>query len=272
MKLPAKYSYLMTMLLMQAVHIALAVPPPPGIAPVNPPPGGFGIDGDLLANNPVAGVGDWMLNTNAAPGSGLGVLKPDGSPIDPTRTFHFIDPYNDSSNDRIFSGGAKWPDDPNTWKWTSGKPSSKTDINNVLMNLTTDTNGHVWAILAADRFSTSGDSYMDFELLQNLLTKNSNGTFTSTGLNGGRTVNDILLSVAFTGGGKVADFFAWRWMPNGSGGYAYTDITSRRGFCRPEYQYNLRAVWGIRCDELFAQRLCGGSHRSYGSARQFRPV
>ena len=84
----------------------------------------------------------------------------------------------------------------------------------------------MWAILAADRLSTAGDSYIDFELLQNLLTLNANGTFTSAGPNGGRTTNDVLLSLAFTGGGKVADFFAWRWMPNGSGGFTYADITA----------------------------------------------
>src|SRR5207248_10770242 len=42
---------------------------------------------------------------------------------------------------------------------------------------------------------------------------------------GGRTANDLLLSLAFTGGGTVADFFAWRWQPNGSGGFAYVDVT-----------------------------------------------
>ncbi len=216
---------LVTLCLLAAVQIALAVPPPSGVALVGPPPGGFSIEGDLLANTPVAGVGDWMLNTNLAPGSGLGVLNANGSPVDGSRTFRFLDPFNDTANDRIFTGGDKWLDNPNTWGWTSGKPSSKTDINNVLMHLTTDTNGHVWAILAADRFSTSGDSYIDFELLQNPLTKNASGTFTSGGPNGGRTTNDIVLSVAFTGGGKVADFFAWRWMPSGSG-FAYTDITA----------------------------------------------
>jgi hypothetical protein len=206
-------------------QIALAVPPPAGVAPVGPPPGGFSIEGDLLANTPVVDIGDWILNTNLANGTGLGVITLNGAAIDGSRSFRFVDPYNDSSNDRIFSGGAKWTDDPRTWTWTSGKPSSKTDINNVLMHLSTDTNGHVWAILATDRFSTSGDSYIDFELLQNPLTKNANGTFSSAGPNGGRTTNDILLSVAFTGGGKVADFFASRWTPSGSG-FAYTNITA----------------------------------------------
>jgi hypothetical protein len=209
-----------------AMTTVLAVPPPAGVAPVEPPPGGFEIDGNLLANSPTANISDWVANTNLAPGIGRGVLGANGVPLDAMRTFHFIDPYNDTSNDRIFTGGDKWLDDPTTWGWTSGKPSSKTDINNTLLHLTTDTNGHVWAILSADRYSTSGDSYIDFELLQNLLTRNADGTFSSDGLHGGRTTNDILLSLAFTGGGKVADFLASRWMANGSGGYTYTDVTA----------------------------------------------
>src|SRR6185369_8187260 len=84
---------------------------------------------------------------------------------------------------------------------------------------------HSWLIIAADRASTSGDSYIDFEFLQSKLTANANGTFSSAGSNGGRTLNDLLLSLAFTSGGSVADFFAWRWQSNGTGGYGYNDAT-----------------------------------------------
>ncbi len=203
---------------------AVATPPPGGSAPIAPPSGGFDIDGDLIANTPLLNGGDWAPNTNGAPGTGLSVLGPTGVPLDPIRTFHFVDAYNDTT-DNIFNGGAKWVDNPNTWGWTTGKPSSKTDINNVLLHLSSDTNGHVWAVIAADRLSTSGDSYIDFEFLQNTLTLNGNGTITSSGPNGGRSTNDILLSVGFTGGGKVADFFAWRWQSSGSG-FAYADVTA----------------------------------------------
>jgi hypothetical protein len=215
-----------TLCLIATLQLAVAATPPTGVAPVAPPAGGFGIDGDLIANTPFANVGDWIANTNAAPGTGQGVLLPNGTPIDSTRTFHIVDPYNDSSNDRIFSGGAKWMDNPNTWTWTYGKPSAKDDINNALVHIATDTNGHIWVILAADRLSNSGDSYIDFEFLQNLLTRNANGTFTSAGPNGGRTTNDVLLNLDITGGGKVAEFYAWTWTTNGTGGYTYSDITS----------------------------------------------
>src|SRR5204863_7257736 len=130
-----------------------------------------------------------------------------------------------SGGDNTFQGGLKWTDDPNTWTWTTGSASSKTDITNVLMHIATDANGHSWLIIAADRASANGDSYIDFEFLQNTLTLNANGTFSSAGPNGGRTVNDLLLSLAFASGGSVADFFAWRWQSSG-GGYAYSDATA----------------------------------------------
>ena len=51
-------------------------PPPRGIAPVTIPAGGFAIDGDLMANNPAANVGDWLGSTN---GTGGGVLSAAGA-------------------------------------------------------------------------------------------------------------------------------------------------------------------------------------------------
>src|SRR5439155_8925547 len=154
------------------------------------------------------------------------VLDAAGIPLNPTTSFHFVDRYN-SSSDNTFAGGLKWTDNPNTWHWTTSKASSKTDINNVLLHVSTDTNGHTWVIVAADRFSTSGDSYIDFEFLQHSLVASNNGTFTSTGPDGGRTANDLLLSIGFTSGGSVADFFAWRWLTNTTGGgFAYVDSTA----------------------------------------------
>src|SRR5262245_61503452 len=133
---------------------AQAVPPPTGVAPVVVPSGGFAIDGDLQANTPVTGAGDWLPGPSGAGGS---VLDATGAPLNPATTFHFTDKYNDGG-DNTFAGGLKWTDDPNLWQWTSSKASSKTDINNVLMHITTDASGHVWVIVAADRFSNSGDS------------------------------------------------------------------------------------------------------------------
>jgi len=66
----------------------------------------------------------------------------------------------------------------------------------VLLHLGTDRDGHVWSIVSADRASVSGDSYIDFEFLQNPLYKTNGGAFISAGPNAGRTTNDLLLSLA----------------------------------------------------------------------------
>src|SRR2546427_650464 len=58
--------------------MARASPPPAGVAPVLIPAGGFGIEGDLLANTPTASVGDWLASTN---GAGGGVLNAAGVPL-----------------------------------------------------------------------------------------------------------------------------------------------------------------------------------------------
>jgi len=209
-----------------SLHAATGgTPPPSGVSPSDPPIGGFAIDGDLLANSPNPGEGDWVANPG---GTGGSVMDASGVPINPVATIHMVDPYNDSSGEMIFGGGHKWFDDPNDWTWAFGKSSSKTDINNVLFHIAPDSEGHIWGTVAADRYSTSGDSYIDFEFLQNRLVRNNDEgrTFASAGPDGGRTVNDLLLSLAFTGGGKVADFFVWSWQPDGSGGYTYVDMTA----------------------------------------------
>src|SRR6185503_827430 len=121
---------------------ANAAPPPSGVAPVNLPAGGFGIDGNLLPNTPAANVGDWLQS--GAAGTGGGVLNQAGVPLNAKTTFHFIDRYGNQGGDLIFSGGLKWTDNPNIWKWTTGKPSSKTEINNALMHIATDAEGHIW--------------------------------------------------------------------------------------------------------------------------------
>ena len=131
----------------------------------------------------------------------------------------------------------------------------------MLFHVTTDADGHTWVIVAADRLSTSGDSYIDFEFLQNPLTRNSNGTFSSAGLNGGRTTNDLVLSLAFTDGGSVADFFAYRWTRSGSG-FAYVDATAAlpagRVFVAANPDECRRALWRVRPDQLCGECLCRG--------------
>lgn len=201
-----------------------AVTPPNGLAPVIFPNGGFGIDGDLSARLPSSASGDWVVATNL-PGTGGGVLATNGTPLEIKSTLHLIDLF-DNKDDIIFTGSSKWQDNPtNGWRWTTGKPSGKTDINNLLLHVASDLDGHTWLIMGADRYSVVGSSYIDFELLQNPIARTNNGAFTSTGPHGGRTVNDLVLSLGFTGG-QSAEFTAWRWQTNGLGGYQYVDITA----------------------------------------------
>src|SRR5580765_248860 len=178
---------------------AAAAPPPAGLAPVATPAGGFAIDGDVIGNTP-ADTGDWIVCPPPPAGIGGAVLDKNGVPLNPLTTIHVNDPYGNMGTDLVFTGGLKWFDDPNTWKWTTGKSSSKTDLNNALLHVATDGLGHIWAVVSCDRLSVSGDSYIDFEFLQNTLSRAANGSFVSTGPHGGRTTNDLLLSLAFTGG------------------------------------------------------------------------
>src|SRR6185436_5156053 len=92
-----------------------------GVAPVIVPTGGFAIEGNLLANTPTNGVGDWIAITNF-PGTGGGVLDTNGTPLDSTTTFHQVDPFN-SSSDTIISGGNA-NTDPNGWTWGTGSVAS----------------------------------------------------------------------------------------------------------------------------------------------------
>src|SRR5207253_11454 len=96
----------------------------PGTAPVNPPTGGFGIDGDLRANLPApAGIGDWLP---FSPGSGGSVLDASGVPLNNITTFHLIDRY--VSPDNNFAGGLKFDDNPNHWTWVTNPVNDKEDI------------------------------------------------------------------------------------------------------------------------------------------------
>ena len=197
--------------------------PGAGIAAVNPPSGGFHIDGNLQANTPTSGIGDWLPGLAGAGGN---VLNAAGIPINNGTTYHLIDLYN-SGSDNNFAGGLKFDGNPNGWTWVSNPVGSKVDINNGLIHFTRDAIGHQWVIVAADRASNSGDAYIDFEFLQNTVTTTgtTSGAFVSAGPNGGRTLNDFALTLLLTKGGASAGFFVNRWQAV-VGGFDYVDRTS----------------------------------------------
>lgn len=193
---------------------------------------GFEVDGNLLANNPgVLGLGDDWLDGPAGPG--VGVFLPDslGAPKNSLHTFHLRDLFK-AADQNIFVPGNKVFDDPNTYNWDVGSSAQKYDIQHGMVHFSVDSSGNQWLCFAGDRCSSVGESYIDCEFLQNSLTKNVDGTFTSLGPDGGRTVGDFLLTIELTLGGSQASVFAHQWLPDGSGGFNYTEesITGSGGF------------------------------------------
>src|SRR6478672_1392657 len=83
--------------------------PGPGVAAINPPTGDFQIEGDLQANTPISGKGDWVPGPAGAGGS---VLTAAGGAINSAITFHLRDVYG-SASDNSFAGGLKFNDNPN---------------------------------------------------------------------------------------------------------------------------------------------------------------
>ena len=121
--------------------------------------------------------------------------------MDSTTTFHLLDPFNSGTDDN-FAGGDKVDNNPNTWNWTLNPVNAKQDINNALIHVIKDPiTQHTWVVIAGDRRSNNGDSYIDFEFLQNTLTTTplvaGTGGFSSAGPNCGRTINDFLMTLQF---------------------------------------------------------------------------
>ncbi len=79
-----------------------------------------------------------------------------------------------------------------------------------------------WLMLGADRRSTNGTSYIDFEFFQAGITANPDFTFTSLGHDGGRTINDILLTFEYGNGGSNVNIYCYLWEPDGAEGFEYT--------------------------------------------------
>ena len=195
------------------------------IAPVNIPLTGFNIDGKVKADS---AIGDWTAGT----GAGGYVLQQTAGvwgPVDSESTKFIQDDFNNNS-DKIFTGSA-FSDDPNNWKWTTGKATNKCDINNVIVHTATS-DARKWIILGGDRLTTTGTSYIDFEFSQGIFSRhNSNGTFSSVAADGGslalsngRTPGDFVLSMEYSNGGTNATVHYYKWeKPAGSSTFKYVE-------------------------------------------------
>jgi len=204
---------MMTMILLVQSNVAFSQTS--GTATVITPTGGFGIDGNLEADN---GVGDWLQNNN--PQGGF-VLYDDATPVNPIMTFHLEDAYAPFVDD-VFKGG-KIYDNPNNMQWENQQANGKSDMNHGFLHLTKDVNGNEWAIFSSDRKTATGVSYLDFEFLQKPISQNTNGTFTSLGTQGGRTVGDFVVSATF--GNGTTTFQVWTWQQTSPGVFTYVPYT-----------------------------------------------
>jgi hypothetical protein len=197
------------------------------LAPVNPPSGGFRIDGDLKAGTPTANEGDWLSGT-----SGGFVFNNEGTLVNGSNSRLIRDAYNTSGDD-VFSGSS-FSQNPNSWRWATASAANKTDIHNGMYHIASD-GSHKWVIMGGDREVNTGTSYIDFEFYQGYFTKNSNGSFsslskdsTSLSATGGRTVGDFVLSMEYTNGGALATVHYYRWELS-SGSYRYVEYNLPSG-------------------------------------------
>ncbi|NOR74237.1 MAG: hypothetical protein GQ525_03655, partial [Draconibacterium sp.] len=185
-----------------------------GVVPVQSPKGGFAVDGNAYANHLTDGVGDWFYVVSTHPGLGEGLIGIDGFPLDSTMTTFYRDSLSGDPDYSIFLEKSKINENPITYNIGQGNVPNKNEIQNVGVHFTwgdPDVTGvgeggdpfysfatDLWCLFAADREVTNGSSYIDFEFLQKTLTLNGDGTFTTIGLDGGRTVNDLLVTVELT--------------------------------------------------------------------------
>jgi hypothetical protein len=219
-----------------------------GTVPVSPPTGGLQIDGSLKR---LTVHGDWFAGDAPfnAPSSSY-LFNPNGTSPYPAllnnTLFWKIDAYTINGTttggtgieDR-FTNGSHLNNDPNTWGWDTHAPQSKDDINNAFFFIVLDTinhpetptapGHHFWALMAGDREATNGTSFLDFEFLQHNITKVADGTFTADGPDGGRTVNDLDVTLSFTGGGGIFTPAVFQWNPVGDGTFIYSSIPTPAG-------------------------------------------
>ena len=213
-----------------------------GVVPVDPPSGGFGVDGDAYANFPTSSiyddVGDWFYDPGLYDGPGRGLIDLNtGLPIYPTRTIFLQDPWN-TADPSTFTTSSKIDDAPNSYTWgTTNNLLPKNNMQNVAAHFAwsgTNETGDLWCIFAADRQVVNGDAYIDFEFLQEPMTITGaiydpdglniiggSGGFLSSGPDGGRTLGDILVTLIFTNGGTAATVEIREWMATGKQNQPY---------------------------------------------------
>lgn len=193
--------------------VALAQTLPGTAAPGNP----FEVYGELYSGSAPAG---FQLGDGWAQGaSHFGVLDADGNPaVDgdgvPFRASRQIDSNWGNQGDGIdftlFAGSNKNPDligaTDMPWEWDVGTGGpQKNDLTNAYFHTRVDpVTGDRWVFVAAETRSINGDSHVDFEFNQAgiLQTGEVEGELIGLGPDGGRTINDFLITIDFQQGGE----------------------------------------------------------------------
>jgi hypothetical protein len=174
-------------------------------------PGGFAL-GDAWAQ----GTSHYgVLDDNGQPASDA-----DGAPFNASR---MVDPnwgnMGDGFDGTLFDGRNKNGDSIGVsdapWAWAGGGGSpQKNDITNAYFHTRVDpATGDRWVFVAAETRSINGDSHVDFEFNQAGLAVlgETEGEIVGLGPDGGRTIDDFMISVDFEQGGEhpVAIIRAW---------------------------------------------------------------
>ena len=125
-----------------------------------------------------------------------------------TGTGFTVDPVNIVLGDDIFTGGStKDIQGVSKWLWKQHTPQDKDDIAHAFGSAVADgTSGHQLLFGGLDRFAANGNATVGFWFFQNVVTKDSGGTFKGIHRDG-----DILLVVNFTQGGHVNSVTGYRW-------------------------------------------------------------
>ena len=230
-----------------------------GIAPVLYPPGGFGVDGDALANYVQPGLyansGDWFSDTAyiGKGGTVFNMSTADPYDLNYPMAHHWLDGWMHGTDLTVFTLSDKINDNPNSYTWADGSAPNKNEINNATVQFSwgdpTLPGGNatdLWCSFAADRQVNTGSAYIDFEFLQKPLTMTgtSSGGFLSSGTDSGRTVGDILITIEFQQGGAAAFAVIQRWQPKTGGGFEYAEFTPDAGdiFCTSNLEVQI-APW-----------------------------
>src|SRR2546426_3614472 len=201
-----------------------------GLVPEGPP-GGFGIDGDMLANKPADSLkfnnaSDWFDSTG---GIGVGVLNNDGTARDPNSSIfapgqvltiaNQNDLFNTNSDDS-WGGGIKINDTAHfrSAGLVTHNNNNKSEINHAYVMVTKDPGTqHFWLTVGADRQSNNGTDFIAVYLLQNKLIfpPSVPGPIIATGPDKGFTKGDFLFSVGFANGGVKPTIVVFQWSDSG---------------------------------------------------------